>query len=93
LFDVNREARLVQPGDSYKVSVSFHGVTHRANATRSRHCEQIPIPRGLRGVAGQRAVGAMIVDEVFYFREEVHGFMRGSVPIDGEIAARLPVIE
>jgi hypothetical protein len=23
LFDVNREARLVQPGDSYKVSVSI----------------------------------------------------------------------
>jgi len=25
LFDVNREARLVQPGDSYKVSVSILG--------------------------------------------------------------------
>jgi len=35
LFDVNREARLVQPGDSYKASVSITDVTHRSNTTRT----------------------------------------------------------
>src|SRR4029450_8388520 len=60
------EARLVSPGDSYKVSVSILG-RHPAlkhDATRTRHREQIAIPRRLRGVGGQRAVGVVVVDEL-----------------------------
>jgi hypothetical protein len=90
-FDGNREARLAQPGDSYKVGVSILGrdPPPKRHPAQAGHREQAAIPRRLRRVSGQVAVGATVVDEVFYFREEVHGFMRGSVPIEGEIAAAL----
>jgi hypothetical protein len=66
LFEVNREARLVQLGDFYKVSV---GILRRHPPpkhypTRARRREQVAIPRRLRGVGGQGAVGTMGVDEV-----------------------------
>jgi len=58
LFDVNREARLVQPSDSYKVKVSIlrRHPPCKYHPTRARHREQIAIPRGLGGVGGQGAV-------------------------------------
>jgi hypothetical protein len=67
VFDVSPEARLVQPGDSYKVSVSIlrRHPPFKHHTTLARHGEQIAIPRGLRGVGGQGAVGAMGVDELF----------------------------
>jgi hypothetical protein len=79
LLDGNREARLVQPGDSYKVSVSVlrRDPPPKPHPTRTRHCEQVAIPDGLRGVAGQRAVPAVIVNEVFKVGEEVHWVSRG----------------
>jgi len=58
LFDGNREARLVQLGDSYKVSVSILGRDPplKHHPARARHREQIAIPPGLGGAAGQGAV-------------------------------------
>jgi len=66
LFDGNREARLVRPGDSYKVSVSILGrhpppKHHTAWAPDS---EPVTIPRRLRGVGGQGTVGTVGGDEV-----------------------------
>jgi hypothetical protein len=48
LFDVNREARLVQPSDSYKVSVSILGrhPSLKHHPARARHREPIAIPAG-----------------------------------------------
>jgi hypothetical protein len=56
LFDINRAARLVQSGDSYKVSGSILGrdPPPKHHPTRWRG-----------GVGGQDAVRAMIVDELF----------------------------
>jgi hypothetical protein len=65
LFEVNRAAWLVQPGDSHKVSVRILGRDPplKHHSTRARHGEQIAIPRRLRGVGGQGAVGVVVVDE------------------------------
>ena len=66
LLDGNREAWLVQPGDSYKVSVRIlrRHPSLKHHPTRARHGEQIAIPRGLLGVGGQGAAGTVIVDEL-----------------------------
>ncbi len=90
---------ILAPGESRSVLKSekaavMLGVLRRDpplehHPTRARHREQVVIPPRLRGVGGQGAVRAMVEDEVFYFRQEVHGFMRDSVPIDGEILAAL----
>jgi hypothetical protein len=76
LFDANSEARLVPPGDSYKVSVSIlrRDPPLEHHPTRSRHREQVAIPRWSGGVGGQTAVGAMVVDEVFEVSEQDHPF-------------------
>jgi hypothetical protein len=73
-FDANRDARLVQPGDSYKVSVSIlrRHPPLKYHATWARHLEQIAIPRGLGGVAGHGAVRAVVGDELFKVGEETH---------------------
>ena|SRR6266700_2209548 len=71
---MNREARLVQPGNSYKVSVSILGrdPPPKHHPTRTRYREQIAIPRGLQGVSGQGAVATVIVDELSQIKEEIH---------------------
>jgi hypothetical protein len=79
LFDGNREARLVQPGDSYKLSVQGRHPPPKHHPTRTRHCEQIAIPRRLRGVGGQGAVETMVMGELFEVGEKVQGTdQRGS---------------
>ena len=67
LFDVIRPARLVQPGDSYKVSVRIlrRHPPPKHHPTPTHHREQIAIPRRLRGVGGQGAVWAVVMDELF----------------------------
>jgi hypothetical protein len=74
LFDVNREAWLVEPGDSYKISVSMlrRDPPPKHHPTRTRHREPIAIPRGLGGVAGHGAVRAVVGDELFKVGEETH---------------------
>ena len=73
--------RLVQPGDSYKVSARILGrdPALKHHPTRTRHREQVSIPRRLRGVGGQGAVGAMIAEELLEFGEQVHP--RHSLPL------------
>jgi hypothetical protein len=58
LFDLDREARLVQPGDSYKVSVRFlrRHPPLKHHPTGTHHGEQVAIPGGLGRVGGQWAV-------------------------------------
>ncbi len=65
VFGVNRETWLVQPGDSYKISVSIlrRDPPPKHHPACTRHHEQIAIPRRLRSVGGQRAMGAMIMDK------------------------------
>jgi hypothetical protein len=48
------------------------GVRFKHHSTRTRHREQVAIPRGLRGVGRREAVGAMIVEEVFKVGEKGH---------------------
>ena len=48
----------------------------KGDATRTRHREQIAIPRRLRGVGGQGAVGAVVGDELFKVGEEGHSTYR-----------------
>ena len=49
------------------------GVTHRSNTTpHEQATEQVAVPRGLGGVGGQGAVGAVVVNETFEIGEEVH---------------------
>ena len=47
--------------------------------TQTRHGEQVPIPRGLRGVGGQGAVRAVITDELLELGKQVH--LRHSLPL------------
>ena len=74
LFDGNRAARLVQPGDSYKVSVSILGrhSPRKCHSTRTRHLEQVAVPRRLCRVGGQGAVGVVIVEEGFKVAAKGH---------------------
>jgi len=44
--------------------------------TRTCHGEQVAVPGGLGGVAGQGAVRAMVVDELLKVGEEVHWVLR-----------------
>src|SRR5207253_6327033 len=57
-----------------KSASTSSGVTHRSNGTPHGHAhrEQVAIPRGRRGVSGQGAVRAVVVDEVLKVGEEVH---------------------
>jgi hypothetical protein len=68
------EARLVLPGDSYKVSLSilWRDPPLKHHPTSVGHGESIAVPGRLGGVAGQGAVGAVIVDELFEVSEKVH---------------------
>jgi hypothetical protein len=72
LFDVNREAPLVHPGDSYKVSVRifWRDPSLKHNATRACNGQSIAIPGGWRGVGGQSAVGTVVVDEFLQIIKE-----------------------
>jgi hypothetical protein len=72
LLDVNREARLVQPGDLYEVCVSilWRHPPLKHHPTRARHREQIAIPGWWGGVGGQCTVRAVIVDELLEFINE-----------------------
>jgi hypothetical protein len=45
--------------------------------TPTRHGEQAAVPGGLRGVGGQMAVGAVIVDELFKVGEHRFTGLRG----------------
>jgi hypothetical protein len=67
------EARLVLPGDSYKVSLSilWRDPPLKHHPTRARHRQQVAIPGGLGRITGQRAVRAMVSDEVFKVGKEV----------------------
>ena len=56
---------LVQRRESQQISVRFlrRDPPAKHHPTRARHGEQIATPRRLRGVGGQRAVGAVIGNE------------------------------
>ena len=75
LFDGNREARLVQRGDSQKVNVRIlrRHPPLKHHPTRALHCEQVAIPVGLRGVGSQGAVGAGSRTKFFEAGKESHG--------------------
>jgi hypothetical protein len=55
-------------------------VTHRSNTTptRTRHGEQVAIPRGLGCIASHGTVRAVVVDELFKVGKEVR--MRRFLP-------------
>ena len=69
---------LVQAGKTEKISVGFfrRDPPLKYHPTRARHREQIAVPGWRGGVAGQRAVGAVIVDELFKVGEQVHRLTR-----------------
>ena len=49
-----------------QIQLGVLSVTHRSNTTRrARGSKEIAIPRWLRGVGGQGAVGAVVVGELF----------------------------
>src|SRR2546427_201362 len=70
-----------ETGQRNQVGFCVHG-RHpplKHHPTRARHGEQVAVPGGLGCVAGQRAVRAVVVDEVFKVGEEGHSItLRGS---------------
>jgi membrane associated rhomboid family serine protease len=75
---VNREARLGQPGVSCEISVSIlrRHPPLKHHATRAHHGEQVAIPGGFRGVSGQGAVGAVVVEETGDINQQRHALRK-----------------
>ena len=71
--DPDREG-LVQRSGLEQVQLSIQGrdPAFKHHPTFACDGEPVAIPRGLRGVGGQGAVGAVVVDEVFEGGEWVH---------------------
>jgi hypothetical protein len=74
LFDGNRKAQLLQPGDSYKVGVSILRCDPppKHHPARARDSEHVAIPRWRGGVGGQGPVGVVGVNELCEIREKGH---------------------
>ena len=53
-------------GQTQRIQLSIQGRDPplKHHPTRARHREQVTVPRGLRGIGGQRAVRTMVVDEL-----------------------------
>jgi len=64
--------RLVQSRQVLPIQLSIlrRDPPPKHHPTRTRHREQVAIPRGLRGVCGEGAVGVVIADKVFKFCEQ-----------------------
>jgi len=68
----------LEPRPSNQVGVSIDGChpPPKHHSTRTRHREQVAIPRRVRVIGSQGAVRAMIVDEVLEVGEKVHWVTR-----------------
>jgi hypothetical protein len=83
--------RLVQPGEVKQIQLCIHGrdPPPKHHPARTRHRQQVPIPRRLGGIGGQGAVGAVGAQDLAWERWNRCNHFRGitlkDIKPDGQI--------